>query len=275
MSNVTNLAAQNTSGERMLTSHEPLPFRGSPPNRTDHVLNQTTLFDPTPWYAAMPEPDFCWPHALASQPLYATDMPTVRRVINRSDVFSKFQDVRSPQDAIHAYVYAGVWSAGTRARSRTRVLGPLVTAADSGTLSTLGASLIDAITLVRQSSAPEAYGALHGKGRGEGSLRIHKLGPSYGTKILYFAAYEEYGRDMRPLILDSRVATALNWLRGTEWSTQGAWNRSQYAEYLEVAETSAEKWGCEPDVVERALFAIGKSNWLAVQSLAGTLGPPL
>ena len=73
---------------------------------------------------------------------------------------------------------------------------------------------------------------------------------------------------MPPLILDRWVATALNWLRGTAWSTeQGGWTPDQYAEYLEVAASWAHAWGTEPDVVERVLFAIGQSDELAVSAL--------
>jgi hypothetical protein len=48
------------------------------------------------------------------------------------------------------------------------------------------------------------------------------------------------------------------------------WTTDQYEEYLHVAAAWAKQWKTEADVVERVLFAIGRSgSEIAIRSLLG------
>jgi hypothetical protein len=94
-----------------------------------------------------------------------------------------------------------------------------------------------------------------------GRLRIDWLGPAYGTKLLYFAAYDARTAAGRtpPLILDSNVAQAINWLTGTDWPS-GDWPPATYAAYLELAYSWAEHWDTTPDVIERSCSPSASPN---------------
>jgi hypothetical protein len=138
-------------------------------------------------------------------------------------------------------------------------------------MGTLGKKLADAVAIAKTQSPVDAYAALYGTGPGEGTLRIDQLGPSYGTKVLYFAAYDQLqgAGEVPPLILDSNVATALHWLGCANWPSPGwdNWSTTQYADYLDIAASWARQWNTQPDVIERVLFDIGKSQRLAIQAL--------
>ena len=58
----------------------------------------------------------------------------------------------------------------------------------------------------------------------------------------------------------------LGWLTKDEWPKDG-WTADEYRAYLELAVHWATLWQVEPDVVERVLFAVGRSEALAVNSL--------
>jgi hypothetical protein len=240
----------------------PLPFRGTPPDRQSSVLDQTSRFPPANWKADTPHPAKCWPSVLETLPLSVRSTATrILRLISRDDIFSLTAKLTTPTETLQSFVATAVWGVGMRAQSRERVLRVLAEAPAPTQLNTVGQKILDAVTVARTTSPVAAYAALHSKNPQEAALNVKFLGPSYGTKILYFAAYHQFGGDLPPLILDRWVATALNWLRGTAWGTeQGGWTPDQYAEYLEVAASWAHAWGTEPDVVERVLFAIGQSD---------------
>ncbi|WP_203702541.1 8-oxoguanine DNA glycosylase OGG fold protein [Asanoa iriomotensis] len=92
------------------------------------------------------------------------------------------------------------------------------------------------------------------------------MGPSFFTKFLYFAGYDCGAHRHRPLILDRTVRSALEMLSGLVLDPSSA---DDYGLYLEVAHSWAEEWHTEPDVVERALFAVGQCGPLAVNLLLG------
>jgi hypothetical protein len=169
---------------------------------------------------------------------------------------------------VQLLVAAIVWGVGNSVQGRRRHLKFLEQPAANHSLAKLGRRLVSAVELARSESPISAYAALHGCESGEGSLNVPHLGPSYGTKLLYFSSYSSSLESATPaLILDQRVATALSWLTGAAWERQPeGWSAARYEEYLRLASNWAGQWPTEPDCVERVLFAIGKSQELAVRS---------
>jgi hypothetical protein len=94
----------------------------------------------------------------------------------------------------------------------------------------IGKFLATAATRLRTDGPQAAYGYLHG----DGVNRIKYLGPSFGTKFLYFSGYDRCDGDQQPLILDENVAVALNRFCNFGWET-GGWTSAQYAQYLSRA----------------------------------------
>jgi Putative 8-oxoguanine DNA glycosylase OGG-like protein len=80
-----------------------------------------------------------------------------------------------------------------------------------------------------------------------------QLGPSFGSKLIYFA-----GRDVAtpmPLILDARVGAALD---GVSLRLKyKRWQPDDYAAYLRLATDLADAVHAEPDDVEHRLFEVG------------------
>lgn len=245
----------------------PLPFRGERPDRQSAVLGQSSRYDPVGWREAAPEAEGLWPDLLDTLPTSVRstkDRPL--RLVSRSDVFSLAATASTPWSILSAYLAVAAWGAGMSARGRARSLRSLTATSARGELEAAGRKVVEAVELARSGSVVAAYAALHGRRPSEGQLRVTHLGPAYGTKVLYFAAYEHRGSGLPPLILDSRVATALGWLTKDEWPTDG-WTADEYRAYLELAVHWAALWAVEPDVVERVLFAVGRSEALAVNSL--------
>jgi hypothetical protein len=120
------------------------------------------------------------------------------------------------------------------------------------------------LNILRSEGAVAAYAYLHGD---NGNIIKH-LGPSFGTKFLYFCGYDSAEGEFKPLILDGYVVLALNRLSDLNLPTAGV-TVSQYRQYLELADMWARIWCTSPDVVERALFSIGKAPRLAVSVLSG------
>lgn len=110
-----------------------------------------------------------------------------------------------------------------------------------------------------------AYKYLHGDRRN----LIRHLGPSSGTKFLYFAGYDRFRGGRQPLILDQYVALALNLLCGLSWPAHD-WSTRQYADYLDCAHSWASAWRTSPDVIERVLFSVGQADPLVVRAFAGS-----
>lgn len=128
----------------------------------------------------------------------------------------------------------------------------------------VGGRLAVAAAMLAAEGPVKAYAYLHGDGRN----RLHNLGPSFGTKFLYFAGFDRSHGDRQPLILDQYVALALNRLCGLNWPKHG-WATSQYAEYLDLAHSWAGAWQVSPDVIERVLFSVGKASPLVVGVFTG------
>jgi hypothetical protein len=232
----------------------PLPFRGRPPARDEWVLAQSLSFSAEKWRAALPDPAL-WPPELDHLP----ETDDGRPLIDRRTVFRIGERAAEPRGAAQTLVAASVWGTGTAARGRSRRLRVFEQAADA-----ICDHLAIAVEILRSKGPIEAFIYLHGDGRN----LIKHLGPSFGTKVLYFCGYGSSSGDRSPLILDQYVTVALNKLCGLNWPEQ-SFSSSQYDEYLDLAHRWASDWHTSPDVIERVLFSVGKASPLVIGVLAG------
>lgn len=109
------------------------------------------------------------------------------------------------------------------------------------------------VTTVQNQGAAAGWSAL---------LKQHHvpgLGPSFGTKLLYFAGYGSNCPGPRPLILDMNVRKALNGPHIGLQPPLGMW-RADYERYLELAQqwSADPHWSGTPELVEFALFDLGR-----------------
>ena len=109
------------------------------------------------------------------------------------------------------------------------------------------------IELVRTEGAVAGYRAL----ARDGEAHLKFLGPSFGTKLLYFAGY---GSDVnpKPLILDRRVGAALDTFG--VYLRYGTFDPSDYEAYLALAAEVATGAGRNPHDVEWWLFTRGRNR---------------
>lgn len=215
-------------------------FAGVPPDRDEFILSQSVSYSPKHWLDRLPN-DEQWPRAL-------DDMQASGRwpQIDRRGVFS-FAPPADAICAVHLYVAASVWGTGLKARNVARRVRALTENPAPGD------RLLSAINVLYRDGPVPAYEAL-AEG---GSDHLAHLGPSFLTKILYFAGWDRSKGDRQPLILDKFVVLALNDLEGLDWREAG-WTAEQYDRYLDLAHGWASRWGTAPDVVERTLFQHGK-----------------
>ena len=240
------------------------------PNRTAVILQHGFEFDPSAWQGELAEFSRSWPPALdrlGPSPTPDRERQGLR-LITRADVFALVESADSPEAALKGYVATMVWGCGMRARPRRRCLNALGGRGAAQLPDRVGEKLIDALDIARKTSPIDAFDALHGEKAKIDGTSIHGLGPAYGTKLLYFGAYSSHAGPLRPLIMDSNVVKALNWIRETSWDDY-TWDTGQYREYLELADEWARRWNTEPDVIERVLFEVGQSRKLAIESLLG------
>jgi hypothetical protein len=233
----------------------PLPFRGPPPGRDAWLLGQSIPFNPAKWRGQLPSPAW-WPPELDALPVHDhAHWP----MVDRHTVFHVAERAAEPLGAAQTLVAASVWGSGTGGYARHRTLR--VFENDGGEV---GDRLAVAAQLLRADGPVRAYAYLHGDGKN----LIPHLGPSFGTKVLYFAGYGLSHGDRQPLILDRYVALALNRLCRLDWPAHG-WTTAQYAGYLGLAHSWANAWHTSPDVIERVLFSVGKASSLVVGVFTG------
>lgn len=228
-----------------------LPFRGTPPDRNQAVLGQAVPFSPDSWRGQLPLRDM-WPTELDALPPGPRRWPR----LDRRTVFRVAERAAQPPGAIQALVAAAVWGTGAQGLGRARRLRVF-----DGDTDQIGIRLAAAVRILNDGGPMKAYEYLHADGRN----CVRHLGPSFGTKFLYFAGYDHALGVQRPLILDRYVALALNRLCSVGWPA-ASWSASQYADYLDLAHKWASAWDTSPDVIERVLFSVGKSDPLAVRA---------
>ena len=191
------------------------------------------------------QPSIGWPRQrwLEDFPASATSLGRLPERLDRASVRAACVDARSsPAGAVTAFLAAMAWGYGDGVgygRYRTaRILASRSDAAER---------LQYVARTIRTEGAAGGYRAL----ASEGLSRLTGLGPSFGTKLLYFWQPE----DQRPraLILDTFVA---NWLeRETSWTINPVpWSVVTYRGYLGQMHAWATEVGIEPDELEMCIF---------------------
>jgi hypothetical protein len=185
-----------------------------------------------------------------------------RGSISRGDVFDIADRARpgGDLDASDLFTASFLWGTGTTGYGASRYREIKEIAGDG-----LEASLRQALDQA-YSTGPvpdpvagyaELYGGYNYRQRakaGEGDTsRIHKFGPAFFTKFLYFST-------PGALILDNVLANAVKRRSGLEHlvTRRGhskEWTPYRYATYMHWMRMTAESLGVEPDVLEVTLFA--------------------
>jgi hypothetical protein len=171
------------------------------------------------------------------------------RRVSRSNVFaiaSTDSGHRELHTAVAAYVWGVAhWAFQVRWRVRAFTLNR----------ETVEAKLRTAATMLEHSGPVEAYDSMLAGDTGPGGTRIPHMGPAYFAKFLFFIGYHDPAHDLRPLILDRRVATALR-QRGVfdQAAPNEAWPTSLYEQYLTYCHTERPD---NPQDVEIDLFNEG------------------
>lgn len=164
------------------------------------------------------------------------------RWISRDHVF----DIAAEDSALHTAVASTVWGVGKWAFRVGRFVKPY-----TRSRGTIEANLERACAVLAADGPVAAYEAMI---RG-GSASTKFMGPAYFTKFLYFSGYRS-GTDLKPLILDRRVARGL---RAREVFRPGSgdtnWPSHLYRTYLEYCHKQNPD---DPAAVEMALFNEGK-----------------
>ncbi|SFT60828.1 hypothetical protein SAMN05660657_01832 [Geodermatophilus amargosae] len=226
----------------------PFPFRGPAPDRETVVLDQATTVSLRAWQAALP---------LEWLPPAFRDSDNRRIRVQRRDVFALAEQAHTPVGAVHTYVAAAAWGS----RSGREVSRRLRAFTD---VEAVAAKLAAVTGILAADGAEAGFTALL-----HGDQRIAHVGPAFGTKFLYFAGYKCVPSGPQPLILDENTGVAVQRLTGAPCPYVQV-SPTDYAGYLRMLHRWAEAWGnCEPDVVERAVFDVGKAPRLAVSALAG------
>lgn len=163
--------------------------------------------------------------------------------VTRQDLFDAARGVETERDAVDLFVRVAGWGSGTSARAIART---------AKVLREHGAArvLLESAKAAGEQDPVDVYRMLSHRG----DFKMKGFGPAFFTKWMYFNGYEQSAsRDVRPLILDKRVATSLGWKKKT------GWRPSEYREYLEDVEEIRRSWapGAEPHVIEYALFKAG------------------
>jgi hypothetical protein len=160
------------------------------------------------------------------------------KVIRRRHVFAL-----ASGDPLVFFAAAMAWGHGDRGLGPTRTARIVTSAGDDL------APRIEAISLAARNGAADGWDALH-----DPATRLKYLGPSFGTKLTYFAGY---GAPVAspPLIADLNTAWAMWDLIKLRRSAE---RRSTYLDYVAAAVEWSRELCCQPHDVELALFHVGK-----------------
>ncbi len=231
-----------------MSDQPPFPFRGPAPDRDAVVLDQATTVSVAAWQAALP-PEWLPP---------AFRDPDSRTIsVRRRDVFALAEEAHTPVGPVHTYVAAAAWGSAS-GREVNRWLRAFTD------VETVARKLAAVTSILSADGTSDAFTALL-----HGEQRIAHLGPAFGTKFLYFAGYQRVLSGPQPLILDKNTGIAVERLTGHRCPYVQV-STGDYLKYLHVLHRWAKAWGdCEPDVVERAAFDVGKASWLSVSVLGG------
>ncbi|OBG00767.1 hypothetical protein A5773_04175 [Mycobacterium sp. 852014-52450_SCH5900713] len=170
------------------------------------------------------------------------------RWISRSGVFD-LAGTESEHRELHTAVAAYVWGVGFNSRmSIGRLVRAFTTNAD-----TVEANLRQAAAILAKDGPVAAYESM----LAGGSAQTKYMGPAYFTKFLFFTGYPDTTADLRPLILDKRVATALR-ERGVFGPRAGNadWPSDLYRRYLTYCH---EQNPTDPAAAEADLFNEGRA----------------
>jgi hypothetical protein len=237
---VTDGPATSDGTSRPRENAVPDPFNWTPPTRDTYVLAQGFWLKPSRCKKALPDVRMWAPELDA-----ATDHAKDQVRIDRGMLFTIAARVKSaltdPWAATQLHAAIVFWGARP-GRSTIRAARPLAQ-------HNVSARLSEAITLLNDEGPAVAYQALISRD----GLWVSGLGPSYLTKLLYFAGYETNSDVPQPLIMDDNV------IAGLIMVTQRSWKASltDYKRFLDLAKETAKHRGVEPDVIERGFFELG------------------
>jgi hypothetical protein len=191
------------------------------------------------------QPSIPWPRQrwLDDFPANASALTRLPDSLDRSAVRSAGTEAwRSPDHAVDAFLAVMAWGYGDGVgygRYRTKRI--LASRSDST------ARLHSLARTVVTEGAVAGYRAL----ASEGLSRLTGLGPSFGTKLLYF--WQPSDQRPKALILDAFVA---NWLdRQANWKIDPVpWSVETYRGYLDQMHAWADDLGIAPDELEMSIF---------------------
>jgi len=186
-----------------------------------------------------------WRHWLGAYPMVLAALEE-ETLSHAGDIRREFVHSYADHDPVELFYVAMAWGFGS-----TNVRWP----AQQVILTVPPRRDIEGIVkAVRSNGAEAGWRALFG------DFRIHGLGYSFGTKLLYFAGYRSSCVGLRPLILDANVLSALH-DAGTGILATGEVQCAEYMEYLRLTE----QWAANPawrdgtpEIVEYGLFERGR-----------------
>lgn len=138
--------------------------------------------------------------------------------LTRANVSSLFAEADTSTDAVRAFVASMIWGFGDVGYGPYRTWKMLYNKGKSG----IGSLILEVRNIARESPA-QAYKKLKRK--------VDNLGPSFATKVVYFASMP----NNRGPILDSIVSS---WLWSNNWATMESpldptvWSIQQYEKYI-------------------------------------------
>lgn len=169
-------------------------------------------------------------------------------VLSRDNVFA-IATTNAEHRELHTAVAAYVWGIGKNAYSIRWMVRAFTRNTD-----VVEDKLRLAASVLENDGPVAAYKAMF---RG-GEANMKFMGPAYFTKFLFFIGYKDTAAELRPLILDKRVATALR--KRPDFPLQprdGDWPSTVYEQYLTYCRDQNSD---DPEAVEIALFNEGRAR---------------